>query len=301
MGAKNFSGVRRVKMGRKVRLLIDFRFTNKSGVRERFKRVAAVQTWDAAVSEARRLMARAAETGSPIEDAVASDAPGSETSMQAFFSGTFKTIALTEFRPATRERYEALWRQGIGAHFGAMNLADITTNDIRDYAAKLLERGVQTKGPISFVKTLLRCARDEGLIEEVPSISAKFMKKSEKLLSTYAAEEVVLLQERTSGWLKIAIGLASCAGLRLGEVIALEVQDVDIGRGLLYVRRSVSHNVVMTPKGARRCSASSRRRRSGSGSPRARSTRCATTSAPRSCAAAPASRPCVPSRVTATS
>ena len=65
MGAKNFTGIRRVKRGGKLRLIIDFRYTDTNGERVRFRRAASVQAREAAVAEAQRLMKHAAETGRP--------------------------------------------------------------------------------------------------------------------------------------------------------------------------------------------------------------------------------------------
>jgi integrase len=50
------------------------------------------------------------------------------------------------------------------------------------------------------------------------------------------------------GWLLTAIALAAFAGLRMGEVRALEVGDVDLKEGCIHVRRSLSDDVVTTPK-----------------------------------------------------
>jgi len=48
-----------------------------------------------------------------------------------------------------------------------------------------------------------------------------------------------------------AVGLQVLAGLRQGEVRALEVGDLDLEHGLLTVRRAYSEQVVVMPKGNR--------------------------------------------------
>jgi hypothetical protein len=63
MGTRNISGVRKVVRGEKSRWVIDFPYTDKEGVRQRFRRDASVQNYAAALAEATRLMKRAAETG----------------------------------------------------------------------------------------------------------------------------------------------------------------------------------------------------------------------------------------------
>jgi integrase len=49
-------------------------------------------------------------------------------------------------------------------------------------------------------------------------------------------------------WLVVAIALGALAGLRMGEVRALEVQDVDFVDGCIHVRRALSEREVTTPK-----------------------------------------------------
>lgn len=51
-----------------------------------------------------------------------------------------------------------------------------------------------------------------------------------------------------SGWVRVAIALAAFAGLRCGEVRALKIQDVDLFRGVLRIRRAYSEDTVLTPK-----------------------------------------------------
>ena len=56
------------------------------------------------------------------------------------------------------------------------------------------------------------------------------------------------LLENATDWLRVAIALAAYAGLRSGEVRALEVRDVDLKRNELHIRRAFSASEVLTPK-----------------------------------------------------
>ncbi len=78
MGTRNISGVRKVLRGGKPRWFIDFPYTDKDGVRQRFRRDASVQNYSAALAEAARLMRRAAETGSVEESANDGAAPNGD-------------------------------------------------------------------------------------------------------------------------------------------------------------------------------------------------------------------------------
>lgn len=53
---------------------------------------------------------------------------------------------------------------------------------------------------------------------------------------------------RAPGWLGLAVALGALAGLRMGEVRALEVRDVDFDRQRILVRRAMSEEASLTPK-----------------------------------------------------
>jgi hypothetical protein len=143
MGAKNITGVRKVMRGGKPRWFLDFRYSDKNGMRQRFRRDASVQTFAAAVAEAKRHMDLAARTGSPIDESVAKvDAP----TLKRFYEDTFKKLFLPRYRPATRERYVALTRQGIFDVLGDTRIDAIAVLEDRRFAASLAARGIQERG-----------------------------------------------------------------------------------------------------------------------------------------------------------
>ncbi len=78
-------------------------------------------------------------------------------------------------------------------------------------------------------------------------------------------------------WLELAIALAAFAGCRLGEVLAMVVQDVDPAGSWFTIRRALSDREVLTPKNnkarvvrARSAAAASPARRVALKTPRAR-------------------------------
>jgi len=70
---------------------------------------------------------------------------------------------------------------------------------------------------------------------------------------------VETLLAKANGWLGVATALGVYAGLRSGEIRALEVRDVDLRSDIIFVRRTLSEDEEETPKGLReRCVPSSR-------------------------------------------
>jgi hypothetical protein len=88
--------VRRVLKHGHPRLIIDFWYTNKAGAKERFRKVAEVQTITAARAEADRLRLQAATTGSVFES------PKSTITLARFVDEMWRPLVSVRYRPATQ-------------------------------------------------------------------------------------------------------------------------------------------------------------------------------------------------------
>lgn len=242
MGIRS-DGFSKVTRGGKPRWVIDFRYTDKEGREQRYRRDASVQSAVGARVETGRLKQLALETGC----ADLSPKPRAITFAE-FIDTKFRPVHMpTECRPATRERYEALLRQGILAEFGARRLDEPWNMPMRQYAAKLTARGVQTRAHLTLVRTVLRSAVELGEISRMPDVPP-LPRQSKKLPDAPSDDDVTALLANARGWLRVAIALSVFAGLRMGEVRALEVRDVDLTHGRILVRRALSGDEVMPPK-----------------------------------------------------
>jgi integrase len=241
MGVRG-SLVRKEKRGEKLHpvFVIDFRYRDPEGRERRYRRDARLQTAAGARKEAERLFALALETGS-VE--IRSDAP----TFGAFVEGTFTRLYMPRYRPATRTRYEELLGQGILATFGAKCLDAIETRALRAFVVELHERRVQPRGPLNFVRTVMRAAVESGVLATLPEFP-KLPRPGRKLPDAPSTEEVRAMLTHATGWLRVAVALAAYAGLRMGEVRALEVRDVDLDGARILVRRAYSGDEVLSPK-----------------------------------------------------
>ncbi len=240
MGTRNLGPVRKVRRRGKVYWVIDFFWFDKAGRKERYRKNARVQSYDGARAEARSLQERALREGTLIER------PPAPT-FRAFVEGSFRSLRMPHFRASTRVRYEALLRQGLLGHFGTMRLDAIGADAVHGFAAKLAERGVQCKGPLMLIRTILRAANELGMLDEMPRIP-RLWKEGRKVPEAPPASDIDRLVVSSSRWVHTAVALAAYAGLRSGEVRALEVRDVDLVRGYILVRRAFSESELATPK-----------------------------------------------------
>ena len=240
MGARNSSFVRKVKRAGKSVRVIDFFWVDRAGRRQRYRRDATVQAAAAADAEAHALWLRATTTGTL-------DVKSSTPTFRVFFEGTFRALFLPRYRPSTRVRYVALAGQGSLDAFGSYKLDAIDGPAVRGFIAELLARGVLPRPHVNFVRTVLRAAVDIGVLAEMPALP-KVAKQGRKLPDAPTDADVSKLLANASGWLLTAIALAVFAGLRQGEVRALEVRDVDRAGGRILVRRALSEGEVVAPK-----------------------------------------------------
>lgn len=248
MGVRG-TGVRIVDRRGKRVLLIDFRYTDLKGVRQRFKRDATSQVMQAARAEADRLQRLAAETGSPEATALSSP------SLQEFVDKTWRPLWSSRYRPGTLERYEALLGQGILEQLGPKRLDQIDGPVVMAYLATVALRKrkggkvTQTRPHHDFIRTLLRAAVESHQLPELPQDLPSRPKRSKKLPEAPGLDEIRLTLTHATDWLQVAIALGIYAGLRSGEIRALQVRDIDLRAGLLRIRRALSGNVEVAPKG----------------------------------------------------
>jgi integrase len=164
-----------------------------------------------------------------------------------FVSDTFKPLYRSKFRAGTWRRYEGLLRQGLLDELSDKRVDAIGAPVVRAFMAELAKRGIQARGPVNLLRTIVVAAVETGALEAMPELP-KPPPPGRKLPSAPSTEDVEAMLGRADGWLRVAIALAAFAGLRQGEVRALEGRDVDLKLGVISVRRALSENDSVAPK-----------------------------------------------------
>ena len=242
MGARNRSSVRtEIRDGHKI-LIVDFRFTDKDGRQRRYRRDASVQTAAGARAEAERLKRLAAARGTL-------DADPEVPTFATFVEGDFTRLVMVRFKRSTRHGYEQLLnmpKHGLVTLLGKKRLDAIGVADARAVEADALVRKALPRYSLLVLRTVLRSAVELGVLPSMPRLP-KLPARSEKLPTAPPLAVIVRTIEAADGWLRVAIALAALAGLRCGEIRAVEVRDVEAVR--LCVRRAYSADELGAPKG----------------------------------------------------
>jgi integrase len=137
---------------------------------------------------------------------------------------------------------------------GPKRLDEISDADVQRLKAELLHLKPKTVNNIlTVLGKLLRVAVDWGVIERLPC-RVRLLKQQGHEMSFYDFGEYSRLLEGAEKHDLRALAvvlLGGDAGLRAGEMNALEWADVDLRQGVLHIRRSEWKGQVTVPKGGR--------------------------------------------------
>lgn len=136
--------------------------------------------------------------------------------------------------------------------FGRRRLDAIGPADIEAYKARKLREGQKAKsvnGHLWVLRKLLNLAVEWGVIPFAPRVRQLRVPLSDFQFLTFEESDRFLsaAAPEWKAWLTTALK----TGLRVGELLALKWEDVDLVAGRLVVRRTLWHALEGTPKGGR--------------------------------------------------
>lgn len=156
-----------------------------------------------------------------------------------------------ELRPRTRELYEGLLRLHITPELGHCRFETLTTATVRVWHAELLRKGKPGPSTIAktyrLLRTILNDAVEDGLLVRNPCTirGAGVERPAERPIVTI--EQVYQLADTIDPRYRLMVLLATFCGLRLGELLALRRDRVD----LLQERLIVTEQIVELTDGTR--------------------------------------------------
>jgi integrase len=153
-------------------------------------------------------------------------------------------------RMRTFENYEYLIRIHIKPRLGSILLDKLSTEIIQDFYDMLLSKGrYDGKGGLSQktvrnIHNLLHCALEKALetrkIIFNPTNATELPTKEHKEIKVLTKEqELRFLQTAYKDRLGVAFILSLATGLRVGELLALRWEDVDLDKSILNVKQSI--------------------------------------------------------------
>jgi integrase len=163
------------------------------------------------------------------------------------FVPTFLEISETKNKPSQVESKESILRVHLTPAFGELRLDRIGDTEIQDYVVAKKKLSAKTiNNHLTVLRRLLFIARKRKLIDLVPEIEWLKTDEPDFDFLDYGEAQRLIAAAETEWRPMIVVGLK--AGLRLGELLALRWEDVDLVKGQIRVKRSVTRGIVTTPK-----------------------------------------------------
>ena len=157
-------------------------------------------------------------------------------------------------KPAVKERtylrYQIAAKLHIFPALGERQLVDITNAQIQHLVSELLISGNKVNGSglsansintiISILQNSLGLACTLGYLPNNPALNTKRPKREEKEVSCFTVEEQKKIEKAVQEKKGQKLGILLClySGLRIGELLALEWDDLDFKTGLISINKT---------------------------------------------------------------
>src|SRR5215470_1725134 len=160
--------------------------------------------------------------------------------------------AAVTLKPSSRRSAESHLRRHILPLLGECPLADLTVKQMQTFVTTLAS-GQRTAKTIENVlltlSSILGAARKWGY--KVPTVRISDLslpRKTKARPSVYSAAEMARIVSSADEPLGTVCFVLGSTGMRIGEVLALRIEDLDFQRSLIHVRHSVFAGTLGTPK-----------------------------------------------------
>jgi integrase len=226
--------------------LVDVNYTHPDGHRERLRKVSPVSTRRGAEQFERQLR-------QSVLDGTFGKKEVKEPPTLAEFEAEFMaSYVKANSKPSTYATKKTILRAAIVPFFGTMRLDEIGAREIERFKSKMLEQGLKAKSVnnyLSVLRRMLSLAVEWNIISHIPPV--KWLKCPPTEFHFFDFTEAERLIAGADEEWKPMIFMALKTGLRLGELLALRWEDVDLVAGRLMVRRAVARGIIGTPKNGR--------------------------------------------------
>jgi len=155
-------------------------------------------------------------------------------------------------KPSTKRSAESHLRRHIVPHLGECPLTDLTVKRMQTFATTL-RSGKRTAKTIENVlltlSSILSSARKWGY--KVPQVALSDLSLPRRVKPKprcYSADEMTRIVSSADEPLGTVCFVLGSTGMRIGEVLALRIEDLDFQRKLIHVRHSVFAGTLGTPK-----------------------------------------------------
>lgn len=160
--------------------------------------------------------------------------------------------AAASLKPGTRRSAESHLRRHILPLLGGCPLADLSVKRMQAFVTTLAsgKRSAKTvENVLLTLSSIMGSARKWGYkVPEVGLSDLSLPRKTKVKSRVYSVDEMMRIVSSANEPLGTICFVLCVTGLRIGEVLALRIEDLDFQRRLIHVRSSVYAGVLDTPK-----------------------------------------------------
>ena len=133
--------------------------------------------------------------------------------------------------------------------FNGRNIDTITRLDIKRYLISLDMKASSLKVYKSCINEIFELAVDDAVIDFNPALNIKLKKEAKEEIEYYTKEEVRKLLSVASGVMKAYLEIAFNTGMRVGEILGLQIGDFK-DDGYIHIKRTRTKGIIGNGKTA---------------------------------------------------
>lgn len=155
---------------------------------------------------------------------------------RGFFDVVVQELKLRNYSPKTIKAYKSCLKAFV-RFFSPRHPRELTNQDLREYLVYLLEEKKHPAGTVNQVYNALRFLYVELYEKEFILDKLPRPQTDKKLPDVLAETEVIRIFRKVDNLKhKAMLMLTYASGLRVGEVVLLRVEDLDVSRKLIHIR-----------------------------------------------------------------
>ena len=148
----------------------------------------------------------------------------------------------------TQKEYINQYAKNVAPFFKNYNIDDVTAMDVEKWQNSLRSKKLSS-ATIKRLRTILSIAFEKAVASDMvaknPIKYAESIKVVHQKREPYTESEMRLLIDRADGWLKVFLILGFSTGLRTGEIIGLQWDDVNLKDGYIDLKRAISKGAIV--------------------------------------------------------
>jgi integrase len=169
-----------------------------------------------------------------------------------FAEEQWKTLVLPTLKLSTQHGYRIVLNKHLLPYWRTWQLREITKSDVQQWIADRFrqKQGWQTiRNAWTLLSSILETAVEYAYVATNPARGVKFPPKGLKPApAIIAGEDFARLLDQLGDRDRTMVFLIAATGLRVGELLALRWQSVDLQAGTLTVRESLYEGTFQPPK-----------------------------------------------------